>query len=134
MTSAQIWTFRTTKEGMTSMKRDENANRAFQFLLDHARSGKSFTLPELIDASGWTPGNTKTNLTKRLQDLVSRKGRVYSVSPEIFRVRLEDFQDLFRQKNRLFTDYVLKVSQNVLVYEFFMPLAREDRLREALSG
>lgn len=116
------------------MKRDENANRAFQLLLDHARRGKTFTLPELIEASGWTPGNTKTNLTKRLKDLVSRKGKVYHVNPEIFRVRLDDFQDLFRQKHRLFTDYIRKVSPNVLVYEFFMPLAREDRLREALDN
>jgi hypothetical protein len=120
--------------GMTTMKRDEGANRAFQFLLDHAKSGKSFTLSELIEASGWTPGNTKTNLTKRLKDLVSHKGSVYYVNPEIFRVRLEDFKDLFRQKHRLFTDYLLKISQNVLVYEFFMPLAREDRLREALDN
>jgi hypothetical protein len=116
------------------MKKDEGANRAFDFLSKHAKSGKSFTLSELIAASGWTPGNTKTNLSKRLSDLVTLKDGVYYVNPEIFRVRLEDFKDLFRQKHRLFTDYLVKVSQNVLVYEFFMPLSREDRLREALDN
>jgi hypothetical protein len=117
------------------MKKEESINRAFEFLLDHAKSGELFTHPELTTASGWTPGNTKTNLVKRLSDLVVKeKGGLYSVSQEIFRVRLSDFQDLFRQKQRLFTDYLLKVPQNVLVYEFFMPLAREDRLREVLDN
>jgi hypothetical protein len=116
------------------MKKDEGAERAFDFLSKHATSGKSFTLSELIAASGWKPGNTKTNLSKRLSELVIAKDGVYYASPEIFRVRLDDFKNLFRQKHQLFTEYVLKVSQNVLVYEFFMPLSREDRLREALDN
>jgi len=49
-------------------------------------------------------------------------------------VRFQDFAALFRRKRRLFSDYELKVSSNVLIYEFFMPLAREDRLREALDN
>jgi hypothetical protein len=56
------------------------------------------------------------------------------VTPEIFRVRFDDFKDLYRQKQRLFTDYVMETPQKVLVYEFFMPLSREDRLREALDN
>ena len=116
------------------MKKDEGAKRAFDFLSKHAKSGKSFTLSDLITASGWKPGNTKTNLSKRLSELVTFKDGVYYASPEIFRVRLDDFKDLFRQKHRLFTDYLVKVSQDVLVYEFFMPLAREDRLRDALDN
>jgi hypothetical protein len=49
-------------------------------------------------------------------------------------VRLKDFENLFRQKNRLFTDYLHNVNPSVLVYEFFMPLSREDRLRETLDN
>jgi hypothetical protein len=116
------------------MKKDEGAKRAFDFLSKHAKSGKSFTLQELITASGWKPGNTKTNLSKRLSELVTVKDGMYYANPEIFRVRLEDFKDLFRQKHRLFTDYSVNLSQDVLVYEFFMPLSREDRLRDALDN
>lgn len=117
------------------MPKDETKiNKAFSFLIDHAIDNKSFTLDELSKASEWTVGNTKTNLTKRLSDLICEKDGRYYVSPEIFRVRLRDFEDLFRQKNRLFTDYLLKITPSVLVYEFFMPLAREDRLREALDN
>jgi len=73
-------------------------------------------------------------LRKKFSDLVEKRNGVYNVSPEILRVRYEDFKDLYRQKQRLFTDYVRKTPQKVLVYEFFMPLSREDHLREALDN
>lgn len=78
--------------------------------------------------------NSKINIGKKLSDLVKENDGVYFVNPEIYRVRLEDFKDLYRQKQRLFTDYVREAPQKVLVYEFFMPLSREDRLREALDN
>jgi len=116
------------------MKREENINRTFEFLVKHAKSGKSFTLDEFIKATGWTEKTNKIYIGKKLSDLVREKDGVYYVNPEIHRVRLEDFKDLYRQKQRLFTDYVREVPQKVLVYEFFMPLSREDRLREALDN
>lgn len=116
------------------MKNDEKLQRAFDFLLNRAKGGKPFKLDELVKASKWTPGTTKTYLSKKFSDLVSKRSGVYHVTPEIFRVRYEDFKDLYRQKQTLFTDYVRRTPQKVLVYEFFMPLSREDRLREALDN
>jgi hypothetical protein len=116
------------------MKRDDSVNKAFSFLLAHAKSGKSFTLDDLIKASGWKKSTAKIYLGKKSSELVTKKSGVYYVNPVISRVRLEDFKDLYRQKQRLFTDYVRRPSQKVLVYEFFMPLSREDRLREALDN
>ena len=116
------------------MKNDDNIRRAFEFLLKHAKSEKPFKLDELVKASGWTTGTAKIYLGKKSSDLVKKKNGVYHVTPEIFRVRFEDFKDLYRQKQRLFTDYVRESPQKVLVYEFFMPLSREDRLREALDN
>jgi hypothetical protein len=116
------------------MKNEDKVQRAFDFLLDHAKSGKSFKLDELVKVSKWAKGTASIYLSKKFTDLVEKKNGVYHVAPEMLRVRYEDFKDLYRQKQRLFTDYVLKVSQKVLVYEFFMPLSREDRLREALDN
>jgi hypothetical protein len=116
------------------MKREDNINRAFEFLSEHAQSGETFKLDDLVKATGWTVSTAKIYLGKKFSDLIKRKNDVYSVNPEILRVRLEDFKDLHRQKQRLFTDYVLEAPQRVLVYEFFMPLSREDRLREALDN
>jgi len=116
------------------MKNEDKVQRAFDFLLEHARSGKSFELDELVKVSQWTKGTANIYLSKKFSDLVEKKNDVYHVTPEMLRVRYDDFQDLYRQKQHLFTDYVLKVPQKVLVYEFFMPLSREDRLREALDN
>jgi hypothetical protein len=116
------------------MKKEDKVQRAFDFLLEHARSGESFKLDELVKISKWAKSTANIYLTKKFSDLVEKKDGVYHVTPEMLRVRYEDFKDLYRQKQRLFTDYVLKVPQKVLVYEFFMPLSREDRLREALDN
>lgn len=116
------------------MKNDNKLQKAFDFLVQHGKSGRPFKLEELIKTSGWTQGTAEIYLSKKFSDLVEKKSGVYHVTPEILRVRYEDFKDLYRQKQRLFTDYVRKTSQKVLVYEFFMPLSREDRLREALDN
>ena len=116
------------------MKKEDNIKRAFDFFLEHEKSEKTFTLEEMVKATGWTVGTAKIYLGKKSSDLVKKKDGVYHVKPEILRVRFEDFKDLYRQKQRLFTDYALETPQKVLVYEFFMPLSREDRLREALDN
>jgi hypothetical protein len=116
------------------MKNDNKLQKAFDFLVQHGETGKPFKIEELIKASGWTLGTAKIYLSKKSSDLVEKRNGVYHVTPEILRVRYEDFKDLYRQKQRLFTDYIRKTSQKVLVYEFFMPLSREDRLREALDN
>jgi len=116
------------------MKREDNVKRAFEFLLEHAKSEEPFKFDEFVKASGWAKGTAKIYLGKKSSELVKKKNGVYHVNPEILRVRLDDFKDLYRQKQSLFTDYVMEVPQEVLVYEFFMPLSREDRLRESLDN
>lgn len=116
------------------MRQADKIRRAFDFLTAKARDGQGFTRQELAEAANWTQENSNTNLSKRLRELVREEDGVLFAKAEMLKVRLSDFQDLFRQKQRLFTDYELKVTPSVLVYEFFMPLAREDRLRETLDS
>lgn len=107
---------------------------AFDFLLKQAQGRKTFSAEELSAESGWSIAETKELFTNRLSDLVYEEGDKYFAKPEILRVRLDDFKELLHQKKRLFTDYALEVSPSILIYEFFMPLSREDRLREALDN
>jgi len=111
-----------------------NITLAFDYLLKQAQGRKTFSTEELSAESGWSIAETKEHLTNRLSDLVYEEGDIYSAKPEILRVRLDDFKELLHQKKRLFTDYALEVSPSILIYEFFMPLSREDRLREALDN
>ena len=111
-----------------------NIQRTFNFLVKHAKDKISFTAEQLSSETGWSASETQENISDRLSDLVYQKGENYFVKLEILRVRFDDFKELLFQKKRLFTDYVLEVSPSILIYEFFMPLSREDRLREALDN
>ena len=115
--------------------RDENSiTRAFDFLYSHAQERKSFSLAQFSSETEWSISEAQENITNRLSDIVYQEGEEYFAKPEILRVRLADFNELLHQKKRLFTDYILEVSPSILMYEFFMPLSREDRLREALDN
>ena len=116
------------------MSEISSIKRAFEFLIEHAQERKSFSVEQLSAETGWTIVETQENIFDRLSDLVYEEGEKYFAKPEILRVRLDDFKELLYQKKRLFADYVLKVSSSILIYEFFMPLSREDRLREALDN
>jgi hypothetical protein len=107
---------------------------AFDFLIAHAQERKSFSPEDLSFQTGWTISETKEKIHHRFSDLIYEEEGHLFAKPEILRVRLSDFKELFHQKKRLFTDYILEVSSSVLIYEFFMPLSREDRLREALDN
>jgi hypothetical protein len=116
------------------MRETSSIKRAFDFLVEHAQERKPFSVEQLSAETEWTIAETQENIFNRLSDLVYEDGGKYFAKPEILRVRLDEFKELLHQKKRLFTDYVLEVSSSILIYEFFMPLSREDRLREALDN
>ncbi|HKP54154.1 MAG TPA: hypothetical protein VJ183_16065 [Chloroflexia bacterium] len=116
------------------MPKPNKIRRAFDFLVEHAQNNQLFSLADLSDASGWTLDYTHTNYGKRLSELVRQEDGQFRARPEVLRVQYEEFADLFGQKRRLFTDYEPKGTPNVLVYEFFMPLTHEARLRQALDN
>ncbi|MBT3321692.1 MAG: hypothetical protein HN392_05340 [Anaerolineae bacterium] len=116
------------------MTKPHNIQETFAFLIQHAQKKTSFSTQVLANKTGWDIAETEENIVNQLSDLIEKKGEEYLVKPEMLRVRLSDFKELFYQKKRLFTDYLLEVSPSILIYEFFMPLSREDRLREALDN
>ena len=116
------------------MPPEDKRHKAWEFLRNRAQNGETFTIDDLSRASGWTLGNTKTNLSKRLGELVRKEGEQFHVRPEVLRVQYEEFADLFGQKRSLFAEYARNLTRSVLVYEFFMPLAHEGLLREALDN
>lgn len=116
------------------MSETNNFKLAFKFLIEHAQQRTPFSAHQFSAEIGWPMGEVQELINNRLSELIYQENNVYFAKPEILRVRLDDFEELMRQKKRLFSDYVLEVSSSILVYEFFMPLSREDRLREALDN
>lgn len=117
------------------MTQSNSIQDAFEFLIQRAQDREAFTLLQLAEVAGWASDEAQRHLRRRLSDVIEAgDGDTLYARPEILRVRLADFKDLLQTKKRLFTDYVLEVSSSILIYEFFMPLSREDRLREALDN
>lgn len=108
--------------------------KTFNFLVRHAKTEEPFSAQDFSTRSDLDAAEAETLLNERLQELVERDGDNYRAKPEILRVRRDDFKELLEEKKRLFSNYLLEVSPSILIYEFFMPLSREDRLREALDN
>ncbi len=111
-----------------------NTKRTFNFLIQYAESKAPFSAHDFATQNGWDAAEATVLLNERLQELVSSDGAQYFARPEILRVRRDDFKELLEEKKRIFSNYLLEVSPSILIYEFFMPLSREDRLREALDN
>lgn len=108
---------------------------SFNFLRAKAESGETFTLDELVAASGWTVLNTTTNISKRIGEFVVPVGaECYRAKAVILRVRPHEYESLFTQKNLLFGNYRRLLFPHVITYDFFLPLSREARLREGLDN
>lgn len=110
------------------MTRFANDQEVFDFLVRHAQENIPFSEQEFSASTG------RAELLPRLHELLEEQDGLYTVKAEILRVRLSDFKELLSQNKKLFSEYMLEVSPSILIYEFFMPLSREDRLREALDN
>src|SRR6266511_2001623 len=117
------------------MPTDQSIRLAFDYLRSRAQDQQYFGLSDLIQATGWSHENTRTNLSKRLSEFIVKRpqGRMSS-SRTILSVQYSSFVRLFRQKNTLFGKYETFSYPDVTVYEFFLPLTCEDILRWTLDG
>jgi len=116
-----------------------NQEQAYLFLRDKARSGEAFTKQDLADFTGWQGQTPGTYLSKHYKAYLQgyrtfggKKGQ-YKVLPEFKRVSWEEFQELVTQVRYPFASYRRSNYRSVVIYEFLMPLTREDKLRRALD-
>jgi hypothetical protein len=106
----------------------------YDALVRYANTRNGFHIEQLSNETEYSRAELEHIFSEVLEEIIHKNGDKYGVLPDLVRVRFRDFAALFRQKQRLFSEYELIVSSNVLIFEFFMPLAREDRLREALDN
>jgi hypothetical protein len=114
---------------------DQTKQRAvYEFLREGARSGATFKTRDLNDKMGWTGQTASTYRSKHFDAYLEKVAHgVYRVIPEFRRVTWDEFQDLVTQVRRPFASYNRATYQAVVVYDFLMPLTREDKLRKALD-
>ncbi len=116
------------------MGSDEKQRKAYRFLLRHAESQKTFTPQELGSETGWTGKTPATNLAKQFKSVVESPSRGhYRVKRHFIHLAEEDFIKRTSQKEKILPSYTRTSYDSVLLYEFLMPLTREDLLRQGLD-
>jgi len=118
------------------MADDHNQRMVHRFLSEHFKSQEPFTPQQVNAVTGWSDTSFRTYWTKQLRALLVEAGAgLYRVS-EAFRrfIRWEGFQKHVTQM-RCGTDaYRPLIYDNLLVFEFFMPLTNEGPLRQSLDA
>lgn len=113
--------------------------KAFQFLKNHFQNATTFTKKDFQDeiGSGWTPISFNTYFSKQFKRLlIEVDTNSYKVS-EVF--RKYNTEDLFEnhivtQNRNVASDYNTLTYNNLIIFEFFMPLTNEGFLRSTLDS
>jgi hypothetical protein len=115
---------------------DKNQKKAFDFLAEHLDSQELFTKEEFESAINWTKKSFDTYWSKQFKSLVvPATNNRYRVSDSFRRIAdWNRFQQHVTQVRRVAsTDYKNLTFENVLTFEFFMPLSNEAHLRTTLD-
>jgi len=115
---------------------EENQKRVFEFLTDHLDSQEPFTTAELEGVTTWQGKTFDTYWSKQFEQFVVLAGNnKYRVS-ESFRpfTHWDKFRQHVTQVRRVASDYRNLTYENVLTFEFFMPLSNEAHLRTTLDA
>jgi hypothetical protein len=116
------------------MEKDKMIPASYDFLRQKAQNNQDFEFRELEAVSGWTEINTRTNISKRLkQFLIEVTKDNYHVKKNILDVAYSEYYRLFTQSNIIVPQYNEHQHPDVVVFELFLPLTCEDKLRKALD-
>lgn len=111
--------------------------KAFQFLKNSFQSGTTFTKDQFQIETGWTPVSFKTYFSKQFKRLL------LEVPPDQYRVsevfRKYSTEEIFEnhivtQNRKVASDYNTLTYNNLIIFEFFMPLTNEGLLRSTLDS
>lgn len=117
------------------MARRDKQLLAYKLLRQYATSQKSFTISDVVKAIGWKPRTVDTYIRKQWKDfLVSPDAATYRVLPEFERMTQVEFFTLVTQKRAVFSKHKRVQFEEVVTYEFLLPLTKETELRASLDN
>ncbi|MGH9460523.1 MAG: hypothetical protein ACRD1X_04865 [Vicinamibacteria bacterium] len=119
---------------MAAGRGEQAQRRAFEFFRRRFVSAEPFTSEELSKATGWSGSSSRTYLSKQATVFTEAlsAGR-YRVTQAFRRYRSwKNFKRLVTQTRRP-PQYQYSAFDDVLVYEFLLPLSNEEHLRGTLD-
>jgi hypothetical protein len=120
----------------TKQKKQEPQRKAYNFLVSYLRSQETFSMDDFKRATGWDGKTFDTYFSKQYKAFFEPIGNGKYQVRETFRPYLswQKFQQHVTQVKRVVTDYTPVMLDNVVIYEFYMPLANEGHLRTTLDS
>jgi len=119
---------------MADSNKFDKQRKAFDFFTARLKDQREFNLQEVADYCGWKIATPKSYLTKKWKDLLTATGaKSFRVRREFNRITEEQFLGQASQNTPIYTDYSRNAHQYTVVFEFLLPLTREDKLRNALD-
>ena len=116
---------------------DETTQRAVhKFFMERLQDLKAFTKKDLQEVTGWQDKALETYWSKQYKGLVDEVGNGQYRMRERFRVLApwKKFQAFVTQVRTLPPTYAPTVYDQVVAYEFYLPLAHEAALRVTLDS
>jgi hypothetical protein len=116
---------------------DTSSQKAlFDLLSKHFQAGTMFSRSEILASTEWNEVSLSTYESKQFGTLYSVTSSGQYRVTETFR-RYSDWKDfrklVSQKKNTMFSKYLQEEHNNPIVFEFFLPLAHEVHLRDALD-
>lgn len=117
-------------------KKREPQQKAFAFLVSRLRSHATFTKEDFKKATGWEGKTFETYWSKQFKPFVEALGDGKFNVRDTFRPYMTwpKFQQHVTQVRQVFTNYSPIIYDNVLIFEFYMPLTNEGHLRTTLDS
>lgn len=114
-----------------------NSQRAaHRFFSERLQTLEPFTREQLRQATKWSTSTLDTHWSKQFKSLLEPVDGTRFRVKERFRPYLDwkKFRSLVTQVKAVSADYEPTVFENIIVYEFYMPLAHESALRVTLDS
>lgn len=115
----------------------ENQKKAFEFIQQKFNSQELFTADEFQTATGYSDVSFTTYLSKQFRGLLIPTGEGHYRVSTVFRQfsTWKKFKDKVVTQNRnLGRTYKHSCYENVVIFEFYMPLRNEEFLRQTLDS
>jgi hypothetical protein len=116
------------------MVKNDAPRIAFRFLKEHLRSGKPFTYEELRQETGWSKPTFEKYLGTQWHEVLKKEiDGSFSVLREFQHITEQKFLSIFTQKRSLVPAYERIKYEQIMQYEFLLPLTYEGQLRKSLD-
>lgn len=120
---------------MRKGEKDNVHKLLFDFLKGHAKAETHFSFEDMkkVVTTWREKGTWDTYVSKKFKPFIERSGDRYRVKKTFIKVTLPEFAELFTQKSEPVPTWSRATYEEIVSYEFLMPLTREDKLRAALD-